>query len=268
MEANKIIFIHGMFQNPKSWEHWMDYFQGNGYECEAPAWPYHEGEPAKLRNNLPAGLGDLRLKTVIDQYAAIAQACDTPPVLIGHSVGGLIAQVLVSRQLAKAAVCISSVAPNKMFAFDWGFFKNSLAITNPLKGDDPYIMTPEGFHASFANTMSRDASDIAYQQYATHDSRYMLRDCLTEDGEIDIELPHAPLLFISGEKDEIIPPALNEKNCKAYKDENSRTEFIEFPGRGHFICGEQRWQEIATYANDWLDKLKLEPVTLSHNVMG
>jgi len=61
-----IVFIHGMFQNPKSWEKWIAYFNEKGYNCIAPAWPLHEGTPADLRNNPPAGLGDLNLQTIVD----------------------------------------------------------------------------------------------------------------------------------------------------------------------------------------------------------
>jgi pimeloyl-ACP methyl ester carboxylesterase len=266
--ATTILFIHGMFQNPKSWNKWIAYFESKGYRCIAPAWPYHEGEPAELKNNVPPELGDLRLQTVINNMAAIAQCCDTRPIVIGHSVGGLIAQVLVSKQLAEAAVCISSVAPNRMLAFDWDFFKNNAMIANPLKGDEPYLMDAEGFHTNFANSLSNEASDAAYEAYTTHDSRYMLRDCLGAAGEIDMELPHVPLLFIGGEKDEIIPPSLNEKNSKAYKDEASMSDFRAFPGRSHFICGEPGWEEVAEYSWNWLEQLKLAPLTLSHSTMG
>lgn len=263
-----ILFIHGMFQNPVSWNKWVLYFEEKGYKCISPAWPYHEGEPADLRSHIPAELGELALQTVIDKFAAIAQSLDEKPVVIGHSVGGLIAQVLVSRQLAKAAICISSVAPNRMLAFDWSFFKNSLAITNPLKGNAPFLMDAEGFHTNFANCLTKVESDNAFEETATHDSRNILRDCLGEAGEIDMELPHVPLLFIGAEKDEIIPPSLNEKNSNAYKDDGSIAEFIEFPHRGHFICGEPGWEEIAEYSYDWLEKLALRPATLAHSTMG
>lgn len=249
----KIIFIHGMFQNPKSWEHWTSFFSNLGFEVEAPAWPLHEGEPAGLRANIPPGLGTLSLSDLHDHYRARLAAETEPPVVIGHSLGGLLAQKLLADGLVRAAVGIASVAPNKMLALDWGFLRNSAAITNPFAGDDPYEMTPELFHQNFANTMSGSASDAAWEAYAVHESRQVLRDILGEEGVIDMELPHNPLLLVGAEKDEIIPASLVRRNAHAYEDERSHHEYKEFTGRGHFICGEPGWEEVAVSVSNWLD---------------
>lgn len=247
-----IVFIHGMFQNPKSWEKWITYFNQQGYECHAPAWPLHEGTPADLRNNPPSGLGDLALQTIVDEMEQFVSALPAKPILIGHSVGGLVVQLLVEKELATMGVPIDSVAPNAMLAWDWGFMKNTALIANPFKGNDPFYMDLESFQASFCNTMSPENAQDAYNQTATHDSRNVLRDCMGDAGKIDLDLPHAPLLFIGGEKDEIIPCDLNEKNAKAYTDEISITDFKAFPNRGHWICGQQGWEEVAAYINEWL----------------
>jgi pimeloyl-ACP methyl ester carboxylesterase len=85
-----IVFIHGMFQNPKSWEKWIAYFTKKGYDCIAPAWPMHEGSPANLRDNPPAGLGDLGLQTIVDEMERVVRSLPEPPIVIGHSVGALV----------------------------------------------------------------------------------------------------------------------------------------------------------------------------------
>ncbi|MEO3406792.1 alpha/beta hydrolase [Mucilaginibacter sp. CAU 1740] len=247
-----IVFIHGMFQNPKSWENWIAYFNEKGYNCIAPAWPMHVGSPADLRENPPAGLGDLHLQTIVDEIERVIASLPEKPILIGHSVGGLIVQILVQKGLAEIGVPIDSVAPNAMLAFDWGFMKNSALIANPFKGNEPFFMDLESFHGSFCNTMSIEETEVAFNETATHDSRNVLRDCMGEAGHIDLELPHAPLLFIGGEEDEIIPYELNEKNAKAYTDEISITDFKAFPNRGHWICGQAGWEEIANYISEWL----------------
>ena len=246
-----IIFIHGMFQNPKSWEGWMAYFNNKGYRCIAPAWPYHEGEPAGLRNDPEPELGNLRLQTIIDEFERIASKTEEA-ILVGHSVGGLIAQVLINKGFGKAGICIDSVAPNRMLSFDWDFFRNSMTITNPLKGDEPICQTPESFFETFCSPMSEADSKKAFEAFATHDSRNVLRDCLGEAGEVEVDKAHAPLLFIGGEEDRIIPADLSEKNAKAYTDEDSITHFKSFPGRGHFICGQDGWEEVAGYVHEWL----------------
>jgi pimeloyl-ACP methyl ester carboxylesterase len=249
-----IVFIHGMFQNPKSWEQWIKYFEARGYKCISPAWPLHGGEPAELRTNVPEGLGNLRLETVTDFFTDIVASLPSNPILIGHSVGGLIVQILLNKGLGDLGVAISSVAPNGILALDWGMFKNAVAISNPLKGDEPYFMDEEGFHNSFCNTMTREESDKAFREFAIHDSRNVFRDCMKEAGKINLNLPHAPLLFIAAEKDQICPPELNRKNCEAYTDKGSITEIKEFPDRGHFICGQQGWEEVASFVSGWVEK--------------
>lgn len=246
-----IIFVHGMFQNPKSWNSWVNYFTQRGYNCIAPAWPLHDGEPKTLRENPPAGLGDLSLDDVVTEIETLALRYDQP-IIIGHSVGGLIVQLLLNRGVAGPGVAIDSIAPNAMIDFDWGFFKNSATIANPLKGDEPIYMDAKTFHSSFANTLSESESQQAFDEFATHDSRNVLRDCMGSAGKIDLDLPHNPLLFIAGEKDQIVPASLNEKNYKAYTDTNSVTAFKEFPNRSHYICGEPGWEEVAEYVYNWL----------------
>jgi pimeloyl-ACP methyl ester carboxylesterase len=249
----KIIFIHGMFLNPKSWEPWVAHFEALGYDCEAPAWPLHTGDPAELRANIPAGLGDLKLANLYDHYRQILSAEAEPPIVIGHSLGGLIVQKLASEGLIRIGVPICSVAPNRMLALDWGFMRNTATITNPFAGDEPFIMTPELFYANFGNTMTEADSNAAHAKFAVHESRQVLRDILGEDGQIDIEQPHVPFLFIGAEKDEIIPAPLVMRNAHAYTDDRSHHQYIEFSGRGHFICGQNGWEEVALTISNWLD---------------
>lgn len=248
-----IIFIHGMFLNPKSWAQWIRYFKGIGYECEAPAWPMHDGEPSSLREKIPADLGTLGLPTIYRHYARHVAKQPTRPIVIGHSIGGLVMQKLAAAGLIRAGVGICSVAPNRMLAADWGFLCNSAAITNPFAGDKPYEMTPELFHENFGNTMTEAESNAAYEKYAVHESRQVLRDILGEGGQVDLERPHVPLLFIGAAEDEIIPASLVLRNAEAYNDERSHSEYVEFSHRGHFICGQNGWEEVALRTANWLE---------------
>ena len=102
----KILFIHGMFLTPRSWENWLSYFQVLGFQCEAPAWPFHEGEPARLRANIPAGLGALCLRDLHEHYRQRLTSEVEPPIVIGHSLGGLLAQKFLAEDLVRAAVGI------------------------------------------------------------------------------------------------------------------------------------------------------------------
>jgi pimeloyl-ACP methyl ester carboxylesterase len=248
-----LIFIHGMFQNGKSWDNWVHYFTAKGYRCVVESWPLHQGEPTDLRRNVPEGLGDLRLAEVVNYYGGLICRTDRDAVLIGHSVGGLIVQSLLNKGLGSAGICISSVAPNRMLSLDWGFFKNSISIANPFKGDEPFYMSPEGFHASFCNAMTEEESNAAYEKTALHDSRNVLRDCMLADGEMELHNSNKPMLFIAAEKDQIIPAELNEKNAKAY--EEGLATYKEFSNRGHYICNQPGWEEVADFSDQWLEKL-------------
>jgi pimeloyl-ACP methyl ester carboxylesterase len=250
--AGTIVFIHGMFLTPKSWEGWHRFFTARGYLCFAPAWPWHDGEPGALRDHIPAETGHVALTDVVEEFAAVAAALPEKPILIGHSVGGLVAQVLVNRGLARAGVCIGSVAPNGILTLDWDFIRGTAAIANPLRGDRPYWMTEREFRRRFCNTLTEEEARAAYLKYAVHESRNVLRGCLGHAGRVDLKKEHAPLLFIAGDQDRTIPERLEKKNVEAYAPDAGVVDFKEFPGRGHFICGEPGWQEVAAYIDGWL----------------
>lgn len=249
----RIFFIHGMFLTAKCWDEWVGYFDARDYNPVAIPWPLHELEPEILRSNPPSALGELSLGDLHGYYAEILREESEPPVVVGHSLGGLLVQKLVAEGLVRAGIGICPVAPNRMLALDWGFLRNSAAITNPFAGDEPYEMTPEGFHRNFANTLTEAESNEAYGKYAVHESRKVLRDIMGEEGKIDLTAPHAPLLLIGAEEDQIIPSSLVRRNAHAYEDARSHHEFIEYSGRDHFICGAPGWEEVADGIINWLD---------------
>lgn len=254
MENGKtIVFIHGMFMNPRSWEEWIRYFHELGYNCIAPAWPYHEGNPLYLRRTIPEKLGTLGLDDIVAKYEKIINALPEKPILIGHSVGGLVVQLLVNKGLAEMGICIASVAPNNMLDFDREKIKNALSLTAPEEGDKPIIMNAENFNKVFANTLSKEDALEGYKTYATHDSHNVFRDCLGKPGQIDMSKAHAPLLFITAEKDVICPPELNLKNTEGYTDPGSVANIKEFKNRSHFICVEPGWEEICEYISGWIE---------------
>jgi alpha-beta hydrolase superfamily lysophospholipase len=248
----KIIFIHGMFLTAKCWDEWVGYFTRLGYDCEAVAWPHHEGEPVALRSHPPEGLGTLGLEDLYGFFRAVVRREAEPPVVIGHSLGGLIVQRLLADKLVRAGVGIASVAPNRMLAFDWGFMRNTASITNPFAGDEPFEMTPELFHRNFANTLGEAESRPYFDTLAVHESRQVLRDVMAHEGEIDLAAPHAPLLLIGAKEDEIIPSSLVRRNAHAYEDGRFHHEFAEFSGRGHLLCNQPGWEEVAEKIANWL----------------
>lgn len=252
MKSKTIVFVHGLFQNPKSWDAWKQYFHARDYICHAPPYPYHEGYPRELRENIDARLGALTFKQVTEQLSRFVDKLPEKPILVGHSMGGLVVQKLVSTDRGVAGVCIDTAPPRGVFSFKWSFLRANLPTINPLKGNSPCLPSVEWFHYAFCNTMTLEQTKIEYDKYVVPESRNIPRSSTQSDGAIDFHKPHAPLLFIAGEKDHIIPSSLNQKNYRAYTDRNSVRDFKEFAGRTHYICGQENWQEVAAYILDWI----------------
>jgi pimeloyl-ACP methyl ester carboxylesterase len=253
--TNTIVFIHGLFMNPKSWQAWMQYFTDLGYKCYAPAYPFHEGEPERLRSQVNKELGNLTLSAVINEIVNFIEQLSEKPIVIGHSMGGLIVQKLIAMDKVAAGVCIHSAPPNAMISAQWSFLKANFPVINPFKGDTIFYSTVDWFHYAFCNTMSIEQAQNAYNQFVVPESRNIPRSSTKADGKLDFSLPHKPLLFIAGEKDNIVPANLNKKNFEAYKDKNSRRDFKLFPGRSHFVCGQDGWREIAEFTQNWITQL-------------
>ena len=251
--SNTIVFIHGLFQNPLSWEGWKKYFESKGYKCYAPAYPFHDGNPADLRKNINPELGKVTFGQVVDSLSSFIDQLPEKPILIGHSMGGLVVQKLLEMDKGSLAVAIDTAPPKGIFSFKWSFLKANLPTINPLKGNSVCLPSVKWFHYAFCNTMSIAQTEIEYSKFVVPESRNIARTSTQKDGYIDFKKPHNPLLFIAGEKDHIIPSSLNKKNFDAYKDKNSKKNFNEFVGRTHYICGQANWQEVASYIHLWIE---------------
>jgi pimeloyl-ACP methyl ester carboxylesterase len=251
-KSKTIVFIHGLFVNPTSWADWKAYFETNGYTCYSPANPCHEGDPEDLRQNPDPKLGLVNFEDVVDNISRFIDTLPEKPIVIGHSLAGLVVQKLISMDKAVAGVCIDGAAPMGIITLEWSFWKSNFPVINFFKGNSVFFPTRDWFHYTFCNTLSRTESDAAFDSYVVPESRNIPRGTLKSFAKIDFRKPHAPLLFIAGEKDHIVPASLNKTNFKDYKDPGSVREFKEFPGRGHFICGEPNWKEVADYVLNWL----------------
>jgi pimeloyl-ACP methyl ester carboxylesterase len=250
-----IVFIHGLFQNPRSWVEWKSYFERHGYTCLTPAYPFHEGEPSKLRTNPNPALKKLMLGEVVSHVARSIEHLVNKPLLIGHSMGGLIVQKLISMDLGAAGVCIDSAPPAGIRSFKWSFIRANFPTVNPLQGNSICMPDVNWFHYAFCNTMSKEETKEAYNLFFVPESRNIPRSSVGPQGKIDFSKSHKPLLFIAGEMDNIIPSSLNRENANAYSDRNSKVDFKEFPGRTHFICGQRDWIEVADYTKNWIESI-------------
>ena len=255
MNSKTIVFIHGLFMNAKSWNNWKIYFEKKGYICIVPDYPHHKGEPADLRKDIPEGLGNLTLTEVVDYYTEIIIKLDEKPILVGHSMGGLIVQILINRDLAVAGISIDPAPPKGVFSFKWSFIKANLPTINPLKGVKACLPSVKWFKYAFCNTMTMEEAKKIYEDLLVPESRKIPRESTKKAGKIDFKKAHVPLLIIAGEKDNIIPSSLNKKNVKKYKNEECIVDFKEFEGRTHILCVQKGWEEIADDIDSWIKNI-------------
>ena len=253
--SKTMVFIHGMYMTPLCWEGWISHFQAKGYRCTAPAWPGRDKPVDVLRKNHPdPQLGQLTLRAVIAHLTSVIRALGEKPIIVGHSMGGLIVQLLLQYDLAAAAIAIDSAPPQGVFTAKWSFLKSNWPHINPLAPQgQPVQMTFERFQYTFVNTLPLEEQRAAHEKYVVPESRRVPAESLTNVAHIDFKKPHPPLLLIAGSEDNIIPASLNKSNHAKYQGATSITDFKEFPGRTHYIIGQKNWEEVADYIAAWLN---------------
>lgn len=252
-----IIFVHGMFMGPRCWDAWVARFTAAGYRCVAPAWPVgHAEDPAELRRRHPdPAVGALTLDAVVGHFENLVRAEAEPPLLVGHSMGGLIVQLLLARGVGRAGVVIDSAPPQGVFTLSWSFLRSNWPVVSPFVSEaEPVLLSVDQFRYAFAQILPREEVARIWEDQVVPESRRVGRAALTPAAKIDFARPHAPLLLIAGEIDHIIPAALNRANFKKYRDPGSVTELKEFPGRTHFILGQSGWEEVADYTRAFLER--------------
>jgi pimeloyl-ACP methyl ester carboxylesterase len=249
-----IVFVHGMFMTPKTWDNWQAYFKGLGYTTVAPAWPLHDAPLEQQRSEAAkAALGKLTLDQVIDSYRQMVRGLPEKPIVIGHSMGGLVAQKLLSEGLAAKAVAIDSAPASGLIVAKWSFIRSNWAVASPFANvDEPYSPSLDEFRYAFANCLSDTESAAIYRDYIVPESRRVGRGTAEKAAEIDFSKPHGPLLMVAGEDDHIIPADLNRKNFEKYNDSSSARKFYQFPGKCHALVVDKGWKEVADYVGDWL----------------
>lgn len=247
---------------PLCWEGWLTCFQAKGYSCLAPAWPGRDRPVQTLRENpLDSQIGDLTLGDVIRHLTGILEKMDPKPILVGHSMGGLIVQLLISRGLGVAGIAIDSAPPRGVFSASWPFLKSNWPHINPfIPKKEPVRMSFKRFQYAFANTMTLQEQRDAFETHIVPESRRIPAESLTSTASINFKKSGPPLLLIAGGEDHIIPASLNRRNYLKYRRAHSVTDFKEFAGRSHFIIGQNKWEEVADYVHTWLtDKAQVPP---------
>lgn len=254
MVSKSIVFITGAFIGNNCWDEWIVFFEDHGYKCIAPAWPYKNASPEELRNRHPdAGIASNRLADITEHFAAIVNALPEAPIMIGHSVGGLVVQVLLHRGLGAAGIAIHSFPPHSICTYRFSFIESAWEALSFFTSDKKtYMVRFKKWQFAFANGMPYDLQKELYYKYATPESKLVVRDAFKWVARINLEKPHLPLLLIAGNKDRLVPASLNYCNYEAYTAGGSITAYKNFAGRNHLVFGHQAWKEDAGFILNWL----------------
>jgi len=260
MKTKNIVFVTGAFVSNSCWDEWKKYFEQRGYNTEAPAWPFKHDTAEALRNRQPndTGLAALTLDELVNHYADIVKKYPEKPIVIGHSLGGLITQIIINRDLAAAGVAIHPVPTLGVFPYEFSFLRagwKSLGLFTSLK--KTYLMSFKDWQYAFVNGMPLEQQKTAYEKFIIPESKTVARGGLTDAAKVDYEKPHAPLLITSGSDDNIIPAHLNIRNYNRYVQNRSVLDYKEFAGRNHFVLGQSTWKVDADFILDWIEKHKL-----------
>ena len=253
-----IVLIHGFWVTPRSWEHWITHYQQRGFTVLAPAYPGFDVEVEAL-NEDPSPIEALTVPAVIEGLEAVIKGLDSPPILIGHSAGGAFTQILLDHGFGAAGVAINSAPTEGVRAVPLSQVRSTFPVLkNPANHHRAVKFSHDQWHYAFTNTFTEEESVRLYERYAIPASgRILFNSVLAnfEPGPQDTWVDYkndarAPLLFISGSEDHLMPPKVQRSNAKHYKSATI-TEVKEFEGFSHLLPAQEGWEEVADFALDW-----------------
>jgi pimeloyl-ACP methyl ester carboxylesterase len=254
-----IVLIHGFWVTPRSWEHWIPRYESRGYRVLAPAYPGFEVEVEAL-NADPTPIEQLTVPAIIEHLESVISPLDAPPILMGHSAGGAFTQILMDRGHGAAGVAIDSAPTEGVKTVPLSQIKASFPVLrNPANRHKAVGLTHEQWQYAFTNTFSEEESRRLYERYHIPASgRVFWGSALAnihpghDDTYVDYKNPdRAPLLFISGSEDHLMPPKIQRSNAEHYRADGTITEVKEFEGRAHLMPAQEGWEEVADYALTW-----------------
>jgi pimeloyl-ACP methyl ester carboxylesterase len=259
--APPIVLIHGLWLTPRSWEGWKARFEQRGHRVLAPAWPRMQGEVEDLRRD-PSVLDGLGVAEIVDHYAGIVRGLDRPPVIMGHSFGGLVTELLLDRGLGAAAVAISPAQVRGLLRLPPAQLRSSFPVlANPANRNGTVELTPKQFHYAFTNTMGEDEAKAAYDRYEVPGPGRVLFQAAFANfnpraaTKVDFHKDdRPPLLVIGNDQDHTVPASVSREVAKRLGGSKAVVDYKEFAGRPHFTVGAPGWEAVADYALDWADR--------------
>jgi non-heme chloroperoxidase len=250
-----VVFIHGLWLLPSSWDRWATVFEEAGYTTLTPGWP-DDPETVEEAQAHPEVFANKTVGQVADHYEEVIQKLEKKPAVIGHSFGGLLTQIVAGRGLSAASVAIDPAPFRGVLPLPISALKSSAPVLgNPLNRHRAVPLTYEQFRFAFTNAVGEDEAKELYETFAVPAPGAPLFQAASAnlnpwtEAKVDSKSPdRGPLLIISGEKDHTVPWAIANASYKKQKRNKGVTEIVEIPNRGHSLTIDSGWREVADTA--------------------
>lgn len=258
--ALPVVFVHGLWLHASSWQQWMDLFAERGYRPVAPGWPGEAATAEETRAHADelAGRG---ITEITDSYAGVIEGLDERPVVVGHSFGGLVAEQLLERGLARGAVVLSPAQFRGIYRLPLAQLKSAWPVlSRPGLRKKTWGHSRDSFARAFANGVPRDEADALYDRYAIASPAKPLFQAGTANlvrhspAGVDTRTDRGPLLIVAGGLDRTVPEATSRAAYKKQSRGPGVTEFKAFPDRGHSLGVDSGWREVAETALEFLER--------------
>jgi non-heme chloroperoxidase len=254
-----VVFVHGLWLLPSSWDRWAAVFEEAGFTALTPGWP-DDPETVEEANAHPEVLAHKTVGQVADHFEEIIRGLERKPAVIGHSFGGLLTQILAGRGLAAVSVAIDPAPFRGVLPLPISSLKSARPVLgNPANRNRAVPLTYEQFRYGFANAVSEEEAKELYENYAVPAPGAPLFQAATAnlnpwtEAKVDSKNPaRGPLLIISGEKDHTVPWAIANASYKKQKRNEGVTEIVEIPDRGHALTVDSGWREVADKALEFV----------------
>jgi pimeloyl-ACP methyl ester carboxylesterase len=250
-----VVFVHGLWLLPSSWDRWAKLFEDNGYVALTPGWP-DDPETVEEAAEHPEVFAGKSIGQVADHFETIIRGLNRKPAIIGHYTGGLLTQILAGRGLAAVSVAIDPAPFRGVLPLPISALKSSSPVLrNPANRNRAVPLTYDQFRYGFANAVSEEEAKRLYEDFAVPTPGKPLFQAATAnlnpwtEAKVDTKNPdRGPLLFISGERDHTVPWAIVNASYKQQQDNQGVTEIEKIPGRGHALIIDSGWREVADKA--------------------
>ena len=263
MAATPVVFIHGLWLHSTSWQPWAERFRAAGFDPQTPEWPGVPDTVAEAREH-PESQAGVGFEQIVDHHEQVVAALPEPPVLIGHSFGGLVVMSLLDRGLGRAGVAIDPAQIRGVLRTPPAQLASTFPVLrNPANRKRAVSLTSAQFRSAFGNALPEAESAQLHEQWTIPGpGRPLFQAALANATPksraataVDTrKADRAPLLIISGGKDRTIPDSVSRAAYKMYGKSAAVTEFRQFPDRGHSLTVDSGWPEVAQAVLEWLEK--------------